>query len=580
MRRYTSHFSPVSRAEAVMRSGRMIDPEETPAMMVERVVETLAAQELDFTGDFHKAETFRTTLGNAMDRSEVIMSTPIMTNAGRYVDKPLTACTVPTIDLRQCKTADLKREITTLHEQGMGTGFNLNDVDNPTEMLGLLNAIAKESARSGKEDRPVGNMAVLSVYHPDIRHFIAAKRDVPRTGEDWKFNISVDVDAYFMGQLESGGYITLWNGRKVSSQKLFDEICAAAIVCADPGLVFLDRMNARNPLPGLGEYKTTAPCAEVGLIEGETCQFGSINIGKFVKRVGSEPLVDYECLRPVVHVMMHALDDALEISCKHFITACSRYIAVQKRKVGIGICGVADALTIAGLSYDSTQARALMRDILSFINFASKEESIRLSEARGACGAMNNSLGNRHLSEPPLLDHLYGDQSTGIVSGLDWRTIAARIATTRQLRNISTIALPPTGRSALVIDASTGIEPHFSVPQANAEVLGVIRQDLARICGETEAENIIRNGYAAPANNGEVHRLLASAREIEPAGHIGMAAALQEITDEAISKTINVPEGTTQQQAAHIYLCAYRCGMSGVTIYVDGTHKLQPKKIK
>lgn len=575
---YISNFAPTPKAEEVMRSGRIISADETPAMMVERVVGALTDQERLFSGDADAVENFSSMLGSAIDRGEIVMSTPIMTNAGRYIDRPLTACTVPTINLQQFHIDDLKREITVLHEQGMGTGFNLNDVENPTEMLGLLNAIAQDSARSGRENRPVGNMAVLSVYHPRIQDFIDAKVSAPLTGESWKFNISVDVDSNFMHQLEAGGDIVLRDGAKVNAGRLFDAICTAATACADPGLVFLDRMNERNPLPGLGEYKTTAPCAEVGLIEGETCQFGYINVGKFVSRNGSEVVVDYRRLQPAVNITLRALDNALEISSSQFITARSRYVAEQKRKVGIGVCGIADALTQAGLPYDSIQARILMQDILSFINFASKEATIRLAEERGSCGAMHNSLGNRHLSGPLLIDTLYGDRDTHTVLGSDWRNIARRIAGTRRLRNITTIALPPTGRSALVIDASTGIEPHFNLEQANSGTLETVRQDLQRIFGATAAAEIVAKGYTLPEDN-EFQTLFASAREIDPMGHVAMAAALQEFTDEAISKTINLSGDTTYEQVADVYARAYKSGMSGVAVYIDGTYKFQPKEI-
>jgi len=438
---------------------------------------------------------------------------------------------MPTLGFNTFRLKRLREKIIALHEQGMGTGFNLDETDDPVSALEFLNNVAIESANSGREDRPVGNMAILGVRHPEIDKFINAKVE---SSAEWKFNISVDIDRAFMTAVEAGSVVHLSNGRPVEARVLFDQICRSALLCADPGVVFLDRMNARNPIPGLGAYKTTAPCAEVGLIPGETCQFGYINVGKFVYTSDAGRMaVNLPWLEHTAKVLTRALDNCLEISGKNFEKTHFGYVLAQKRKIGIGLCGVADALDVVGLGYDSDAARTLMEDILSFVNITSKEESIRLAEQRGPFGAMQTVIaGNRHRENPGHIQRMYGHLESSTVSGRDWCELSRYIADTGMIRNVSTIALPPTGRSALLIDASTGIEPHFK-----------------------------------------------DATRISVSGHISMASALQRYTDEAISKTINLPNRSTMDDVRAVYLAGYEAGMSGVTVYVNGTHPAQPKEL-
>ncbi|RDI53332.1 hypothetical protein [Nocardia mexicana] len=566
-------FVPSTRAEQVLRIGRIIGADETPTAMVQRLTRALARQEVEFSGT-RAGREFAEAFEAALVGRKIVMSTPVMTNAGRYDDRPLTACTVPTIGFDSNSARWLKEEIIRLHEQGMGTGFNLDETSDPVAALRFLNQVAVDSADGGREDRPVGNMAVLSVRHPKIYEFIGAKADAPVDGIDWKFNISVDLDRGFMEELERGGRIELRDGREADVCHLFEALCAAAAACADPGIVFLDRMNARNPLPGMGAYTTTAPCAEVGLIAGETCQFGYLNLRRFVYTdAAGRPAIRLAELAQTTQLLTRALDNSLEISQRTLDGPRAQYVSGQKRKIGIGVCGLADALSVVGLAYDSEAARTLMADVLSFVNFTSKEESVRLAEQRGPFGAMHTMvIGNRHREVPGHMERLYGQLESRTVPAAVWRRLSRHVTATGMLRHVSTIALPPTGRSALVIDASTGIEPHFDTFAANDKVIA----GLEWIVQNTHSQSI----YADPSTHSPaVGELLASASDIRPAGHIGMAAALQRYTDEAISKTINLPSGSTADDVRAVYCAGYAAGMSGVTVYVDGSRQLQPKKL-
>jgi len=459
---YTSTFQASPAVTKLLHDGHIIGNSETPADMIERIVAALGEQEFIFTKDSTRAAAAVARFGELLDSKAIVMSTPIMTNSGRHEGRPLSACIMPPISL----LSDLKlirEKIDDLHQQGMGTGFNLTEVDNPIEILRSLNSIALHGSESGLEERPVGNMATMSVYHPDILEFIRIKKHAPRDKEPWKFNISVDLDEAFFDALDADADITLSDGTHVSAAEIFKEICEAAHISADPGVIFLERMNLRNPVPGLGTYKTTAPCAEVGLTEGEACQFGYLNLAAFVSGFDDgETLVgvDLDKLREATEILTRFLDNALEISILNYSAEETKAIMTAKRKIGVGLCGVADALTMLGLPYDSERGRQIMTDLMAFINYHSKLASIQLAEERGACRAMEmmHGEGNRYYDvDGGFLTMLYGNGVASTVSPDQWKALDEHIKSTGLLRNTSTIALPPTGRSALVSDASPRI---------------------------------------------------------------------------------------------------------------------------
>jgi len=569
---YRSNFSPSNEALNLLRDGKIIDESEFGSDMVDRVVSTLAHEESNHSSG-PEVQVFAQQLGERMDDGRIIMSTPIMTNAGRYFDRPLGACTMPTSDLTQCDPEMLRHEIDTLHQQGMGTGFDLNSLDDPVSMLKMLNDFALEGSKREEENRPVGNMGVLSVYHPKIMEFIKCKAGSADGSSPWKFNISVDLDDSFFDTLDNGGELELLDGTRVSANEIFEEICEAATKCADPGLVFLGRMNARNPVPGIGSYKTTAPCAEVGLVEGESCQFGYINAGKFVNTQHEGIEIRYGDLEETTKVLTRALDNALSVSIDRYMAPQSAYVMQQKRKIGIGLSGVADAISVAGLNYGSEKARELISDMLSFINYVSKSTSIELAKQRGSALSMMQSIGNRYYDDIDYLSSLYGDQEgSKSVDRLDWIRLGKMIKNSRLLRNTTTIALPPTGRSALVYGASTGIEPHFSLERISADVRHTMAINIGKVVGKA----VRADELAKYSDHPDLNAYLACAQDIDPVDHLGMVSSLQKYTDEAISKTINMPAGSKTSDVAEIYRKAYDAGTSGITIYVDGSHTSQP----
>ncbi len=546
---YSSNFSPSTKAVQVLINGKILAENETAKKMIERVVNTLVDIENNFNTKPKEIKSLANKFGFFLDNKYCVMSTPILTNAGRYTHKPLSACTIPPIDLMRDDMEHITKIISRMHQDGMGTGFSLDETPDPVSILKKLNHIAVAGSMSGKEDRPVGNMATLTVYHPRILDFILVKDKADDNIEEWKFNISIDCDANFFKELANNGSITLNNGEKIKAKKIFSLISKTAHNCADPGMLFLKRMDDDNPLPGLGHYTSTAPCAEVGLIKGESCQFGYINLAKFIKKTGE---IDIVKLKQVTRIMTRMLDNALEISIHNYSGAVGKHVMYKKRKIGIGICGLADLLIKKNILYESLEARSLALDIITLINFESKKASHQLAKVRGSFLAMYEKTENRYLMDPSFIETKYGNLDTKYVKSKDWKKLSTKIRNTKCLRNCSTTALPPTGRSGIIVDASTGIEPVFSY-----------------------TEYLNEHPEITELNK----KFAQTAMDISPEGHLYMAAFVQKGVDESISKTINLTSVKTIEQIEDIYLAAWSQGLKGITIYREGSKKFQPKKL-
>lgn len=571
---YQSRFSPNEIGYSVLKNGKILAQGEHPQQMVERIIEDLSSVELRFGTSPDEINKFANELGLRMDNGEIVFSTPIMTNAGRIEQRPLSACSVPPVDLRG-DLATVRRVVDSYHQDAMGTGFDLTAVSEPVEVLKYLNQVAIDGAESGNEDRPVGNMATCRADHPKILEFITSKKDNPGK---WKFNISVDVPDDLWEASRNNGKWELRDGTILEARELINLIAQTAHECADPGIICLDRLNRDNPTPGVGAYTSTAPCAEVGLVPGETCQFGYINLAAFISPDGT---INFSDLMSASHLMVRALDNALELSIDRYSLPESKNVMSAKRKIGVGICGLADLLMYLQVPYDSDEGRNIASNIMAFINYQTKIASVNLAHTRGSFGAMNLILGCRYNDDPGYIEEKYGDKNSEYVTAEEWRMLGKHIRETRLLRNCSTIALPPTGRSGLVIGASTGVEPHFTLT-ANGYLHPALKLYLEAngLYTRENEEIIIRTGSCSQANMTESAKdIFATATEISPLGHLLMVGALQPFVDESISKTINLPSDSVSSDVFDIYEQAASMNLKGMTIYRDGSLNAQPKEV-
>ena len=480
----------------------------------------IAQTETEFSNDIVSIKRFRKKIMNSLLAQEFIPSTTVLMNIGRFENAPLSACAVPPVDL-QGDLKKIKSSVNSFHLNGMGTGFNFDDIENPLEIIEYLNQIGIDGQNNEKQLRPVGNMGTISIDHPKILEFIKLKKG--DANKKWVFNFSINITESALEKIQEGEDIVLKNGQKITSNQFLETIADSIYETGDPGLVFIDRLNADNQVPSVGEYQSLAPCGEVGLSIGETCQFSYINLGKFTKN-GE---IDYQRLKEVITLVVRFLDNVVEYNIAKHQNETSQQVTRKKRKIGVGVCGFADLLNKLDLDYNSKKARNLAKNLFSFINYCSKQASVELAKIRGSFEAFPESM---YLTDQSIIKK-YANRPTDTVPKNQWRNLEERIKQ-NGIRNCSTIALPPTGRSSLLIGASQSIEPYFS------EIL-----------------------------------------DITPEEQLLMTASIQKFTDESISKTVNIARSTTKEQIMEIIKSSIDLTLKGITIYRDDSRVGQPTKI-
>jgi ribonucleoside-diphosphate reductase alpha chain len=573
-------YTPSPRVLALLRKEKHLAPVEAPQQLLERVVRALFDIEARFDTPLAEMRRAAEEFAAYFVQGYLMLGGPTLYNAGRNKGS-LTSCVVIPVDLNDKLSA--RRTITSYFKQNMGSGFDFSEYKDPVALLRWLNQISSEEAATGQYDRIIGNIGMLDVAHPRIWEFVDAKRQ----GKEFRyFNISINVTEAFMQKAEQAEQFTLLDGQAIDAADLLARIAENAWYNGEPGIVFLERMNADNPVVALSPYTSIPPCSEMGLAAGETCQFGYINLAKFVLGEKSG-VIDYPTLGAVVTSLTRALDDAIEYSLAYFPTAQSVDLARLKRKIGIGVCGLADFLIANGIAYDSPEARALARDILSFLNFTSKWASVRLAEQRGACLAMDYPQENRYLSGN-FLEDKYAGRPTRSVSAQDWIELADYIRQSGQLRNISTTALPPATISSF-LETSPSIEPLFNIYEGDNDIRRSIKSFLAKtlsdvrladaVLQEAIAADSFQNIFALPLT---ARQCLQTAKEISIDGHLQMVAdlaGLQGVIDEAASKTVNLPNSATAEDIKTVFFSAHRLGLKNISVYRDKSRTHQPEKL-
>ncbi len=568
-------YQPSPTAHQVLIKGRIIAPEETPQHMFERVVDALFAVEATMGIPAAETEQAKIQFAQFMAEKTFTPGTPTLTNAGRegYEHSALCSCALIPVDLRD-RVASSKM-IKAYYQQNMGSGFDLTPYADPLSLLIWLNDLAASETKTGRYDRYIGNMANLHVAHPRIRDFIEAKTARRLT----HFNLSVIVNDAFMEAAKRQESFSMMDGSEIPAYELLKLMAQSAWTSGDPSILNLERMNKDNPLVSIAPYVSAPPCAEMGLSEGETCQFAYINISKFVTHDG----IDYEKLGAVTRVVTRALDNAVEIGLGNFPHPKSTEIARLKRKIGIAASGIADTLLFYDLPYDSDEARQLARDILSFINYTSKQASLELAEQRGSCEAMTTREGKGYYQA--YLERRFGVR-TNTVTPDQWKQLARHIRTTGYLRNICTTALPPAARVSILMDASAGIEPFFGIP-ANVGEMRPSMTDFVRRHAPERVDTILNQAAAEGTFQhvdlpDQLRECLNTAKEISALGHLKMVAALVGtggVVDEAASKTVNLPNNATLDDILNIFLLAHELGLKNISVYRDGSYEDQPIKL-
>jgi len=449
------------------------------------------------------------------------------------------------------------REAALTMQQGGGIGYDFStlrprgspvrgvgaDASGPLSFMDVWDAMCRTIMSAGA--RRGAMMATMRCDHPDIEDFVAAKREPGRLRN---FNLSVLVTDPFMAAVEADAEWPLVFGgrvhRTIRARDLFDQITHATYDYAEPGVLFIDRINARNNLSYCETIHATNPCAEQPLPPYGACLLGSINLARLVRQpFTAQAHIDPTELGELVATSVRMMDNTIDVS--GFPLEEQAREAQAKRRIGLGITGLADALMMVGLRYGTPEAAARAGDWTRQINRAAYMASARLAAEK----------------EPfPLFDrepYLAGQT----VRELD-EDVRALIAE-HGIRNALLTSIAPTGTISLVADnVSSGIEPVFAL----AYTRKVLQPDGTRT-EEEVSDYALRRYRALHGDEAKLPAYFVTAQDLTPAEHVRMQAAVQRHVDSAISKTVNVPEDISFEAFQAVYLDAYRSGCKGCTTY-------------
>ena len=488
-----------------------------------------------------------------VEEGSIVLGTSLYTNLLQS-KKPMGACIVLPYDIKKDQNA-IKQELEPHILNGVGTGFDLSETNEPVKVLTQLNEILKEY--DNKTQRPPAGIAILDITHKDIFDFINAKRNA--NFNDWLFNISVTVPNDFMQKVANNETIQLTNGKEVKARSLYNAIINSMHYCGEPGIVFKENVEMANPLPN-HRYKGMASCAEIGLENGEMCLFSHINLSKFLDKRTNK--IDFNLIQESTEALTRLLDNVIDINLAEKVGEDN--IASQKRRFGIGVCGFADLLAEMGIPYGSSESQKVLANCLEVINYSSKKASMNLSQEKGCFPLFEESRYNdrgfliKHRKDSPICqsmwDKLYSDIQ---VYGL---------------RNATTTALPPTGSSSRIVGASYSIEPYFdlrhnTIFQKKLGELNLTKQQLQQVQDIVNKTGSCQNIEFLPKKFRDVFKL---GNEINYLEHLKIVGTAQEFVDDGISKTVNLENSAAPDDIGKAVNVAYDLNLKGIAVFRDG----------
>ena len=508
---------------------------ETPPDVFSRVAWVVAEADRLFDAQASVGET-AARFQEAMTTLAFLPNSPCLMNAGRPLGQ-LAACFVLPVEDNLESIFQSLKDTALIHRTGGGTGFSFSRLrpagdtifpasgvtGGPVSFIRLFDSATHLIDKN--RVRPGANMGVLHVSHPDIEAFITAKRDRSLL---CNFNLSVAVDDEFIACVRKDCDYALVHPRtgavvaRKSATRLLRMMADSAWETGDPGILFIDRINKANPTPELGMLEATNPCGEQPLLPYESCTLGSINLTRIVEN----GTVDYQKLASLVYLGVHFLDNVVEVN-RHPIPQTEEWSRLN-RKIGLGVMGFADMLILLGIPYQSERAVQLAESIMLAIKQAAETASAELAQKRGNFPGFPQSV----------------FQQRGI----------------KHRRNATLTTVAPTGTISLIAGVSSSVEPVFAF-DVQRRIAGEIYTDVHPI-------------YASYQKAGKTidPAIFQTAWDISPDWHLKIQAAFQKYTDNAVSKTVNLPETITPDQILDLFMNATTMNLKGITVYRDQSH--------
>ncbi len=543
---------------------------ETPEDMCWRVAWEIASVEVLWGKGKREVTAFAKDYYKLLVSREFLPNSPTLMNAGTGNMLQFSACFVLPVEDSMEGIFDALKYQALIHKSGGGTGFAFSRLrpkgamvrsssgtaSGPVSFMRIFDAATNEVKQGGK--RRGANMGILRVDHPDIEEFIHCKD----TGGITNFNISVALTNAFVEAYKNNTDYELIDPRNqkvvgtLSAKKVFNEIAESAWKTGDPGLVFIDKINAgaANPVPALGPVESTNPCGEQPLYPFDSCNLGSIFLPYFVAEKNGEREVDWDKLRQVTRRAVRFMDNVIEMN--PYPLEQIRRTSLAIRRIGLGVGGWADLLIELGIAYDSREALSLGEQVMEVIQEEAVAASEELALEREAFPLWATSIYKKH----------------------------------KPRRNSTVTTIAPTGTISIIAGTSSGIEPIFAIAyqhivkdkhlertltfvnpkfQEIAQEHGFWTAELEKKIGE---HGTVRDISEVPEN---IRRIFGTAHEIHHDWHIKMQAAFQKYTENAVSKTINMRNSVTDADIKDAYLLAWENDCKGITVFRDGCKDAQ-----
>jgi ribonucleoside-diphosphate reductase alpha chain len=537
-------------------------------------------------GDFENHVATYQEYYSMMVEKKFLPNSPTLFNAGAQLGQ-LSACFVLPIGDSMESIMKSAEQAALIFKSGGGIGINYSRLrpegdrvastagtaSGPVSFMRIIDTVTDVVKQGGK--RRGANMGILEVSHPDIEKFIRSKYE---TGQFENFNISVLIPPNFWDHYVSGKPWPLRNPRdgsvwkEVDPRQLFRDVSRMAWETADPGALFLDKINADNPLrEHWGNIDCVNPCGEEPMYPYESCNLGSLNVYAFVKHENGKASIDWNTLEKAVQVATRFLDNVIDLN--NLPIEEIEKVSKSTRRIGLGLMGLADLLYALQVQYNSEEGFALMSRIVEFLAYHSITASVQLSKERGAFPLLNNSSYSK--GKLPFEGFHHKEWWT-----LDWNRLAEEVKK-NGTRNCHDLTIAPTGSISMIADTSSGLEPEFAIVFEKHVSVGnfyYIDPEFERqinadpSIGKTILKRISDNGGSLQGLDSipeHFRRVFLVAYDIPWWDHIRAQYEMQKWISTAVSKTINMPSWTSVDDVENAYMFAYKLGLRGVTIYRD-----------